>query len=111
MALISLCGCEGWSAPLLFTCNSQVFSRVGSFDNGDTTYMLHNPLCRVSTGKPVLSGHSKRIPNLVFKTDFRLMQVKLLQNAQREHSAILSTFIKLPFVDKTFVLYIFEWAF
>ena len=28
---------------------------------------------------------------------------------RREHSAILSTFIKLHFVFKTFVLYIFEW--
>ena len=28
-----------------------------------------------------------------------------------EHSAILSTFIKLPFVIKTFVLSIFEWPF
>ena len=28
-----------------------------------------------------------------------------------EHSAILSTFIKLPFVVKTFVLSIFEWLF
>ena len=32
-----------------------------------------------------------------------------MQNAPREHSAILSTFIKLPFVFKTFVLSIFEW--
>ena len=32
---------------------------------------------------------------------------KVLQNAPREHSAILSTFIKLPFVFKTFVLSIF----
>ena len=29
----------------------------------------------------------------------------------REHSAILSTFIKLPFVIKIFVLFIFEWPF
>ena len=29
----------------------------------------------------------------------------------REHSAILSTFIKLPFVIKTFVLSFFEWLF
>ena len=28
-----------------------------------------------------------------------------------EHSAILSTFIKLPFVIKIFVLYIIEWPF
>ena len=30
---------------------------------------------------------------------------------QGEHSAILSTFIKLPFVIKIFVLSIFEWLF
>ena len=32
-----------------------------------------------------------------------------MQNAPREPSAILSTFIKLPFVFKTFVYSIFEW--
>ena len=37
------------------------------------------------------------------------MQVKVLQNAPREHSAILSTSIKLPFVVKTFVLSFYEW--
>ena len=34
-----------------------------------------------------------------------------MQNAPREHSAILSTFIKLPFIFKTFVLSIFELPF
>ena len=33
-----------------------------------------------------------------------LCRSKVLQNAPREHSAILSTFIKLSFVVKTFVL-------
>ena len=32
-----------------------------------------------------------------------------MQNATREHSAIILTFIKLSFVFKTFVLSIFEW--
>ena len=45
----------------------------------------------------------KKTKNMFFKTDYRLMQVKVL------HSAILSTFIKLPFVIKIFVLSIFEW--
>ena len=31
--------------------------------------------------------------------------------SKREHSAILSTFIKLPFVIKIFVVSIFEWPF
>ena len=49
-------------------------------------------------------GHQKP----VFKTDYRLMQVKIIAG---EHSAIVLTFIiyKLPFVIKTFVLSIFEW--
>ena len=44
-----------------------------------------------------------------------LMQVKNITECSKlsnlEHSAILSTFIKLPFVIKTFVLSIFEWPF
>ena len=32
-----------------------------------------------------------------------------MQNAPRDHSTIFSTFIKLQFVFKTFVLSIFEW--
>ena len=40
---------------------------------------------------------------MVFKTEYGLMQ--------REHSAILSTFIKLPVVNKIFVLSIFEGPF
>ena len=50
------------------------------------------------TLKPVLSGHSKRRPKLVFKTNYRIMQVK--SNAD--------CFIKLPFAIKTFVLSCFE---
>ena len=34
-----------------------------------------------------------------------------MQNAPKGASAILSTFIKLPFVIKIFVLSIFEWSF
>ena len=37
------------------------------------------------------------------------MQVKII--AEWEHSAILSIFIKLPFVIEIFVLSIFEWPF
>ena len=36
---------------------------------------------------------------------------KYCRMLQGEHSAILSTFIKLPFVIKIFVLAIFEWPF
>ena len=43
---------------------------------------------------------------LVFKTKYRLMQVKSIAD-----SAILWTFIKLPINIKIFVLSIFEWPF
>ena len=49
---------------------------------------------------------------MVFKTDYHLMQVeKYCRMLQSEHSALLSTFIKLPVVIKTFVLSIFQWQF
>ena len=58
------------------------------------------------------NGHSQKDQKLVFKTNYRLMQVKSIAECSKGgHSAILSTFIKLPFVIKIFVLSIFEWPF
>ena len=48
----------------------------------------------------------KEDQKLVFKAYYRLMQV---ESIAVEHSAILLTFIKLPFVIKVFALSIFEW--
>ena len=59
--------------------------------------------------KSVSIGHSQKDQKLVFKTNYCLMQVKSI--AERELSAILSTFIKRPFVIKIFVLSAFEWPF
>ena len=42
------------------------------------------------TVKPVLSGHSKRRLKLVFKTDYRLMQVKSI--AECSNGSILQYF-------------------
>ena len=56
------------------------------------------PESKIHKVKPVLSSHSKRRHKLAFKINYRLMQVML----QGEHSAILSTFIKLPFVNDIF---------
>ena len=44
--------------------------------------------------------------NLDFKTNYLLMQVNSI--AECSHSAILLTFVKLPFVIKIFVLSIFS---
>ena len=65
------------------------------------------------TAKPVLGRHPQKGLKLVFKTDNCSMQVKSIAEcslgAPREHSAILSTCIKLPSVCKIFVMSIFEW--
>ena len=54
----------------------------------------------------------KEDQELVFKTNYGLMQVKSIAECSKgEHSAILLTFIKPPFAFKTFVLSIFEWLF
>ena len=62
-----------------------------------------------STVKPTLSGHSKRRPKIGFQDQLSLNAgQKYCRMLQGEHSEIFSTFIKLPFVFKTFVLSIFE---
>ena len=60
------------------------------------------------TEKPVLSGHSKKDQKLVLRQIIAKCRSKRLQNAPREHSAILLTCTKLSPVFKTFVLSIFE---
>ena len=64
----------------------------------------------VYTVKPVLSGDSKGRPEIGFLDRLSLnVGQKFCSMLQGEHSAMLSTFIKLPFVIKIFVLSIFEW--
>ena len=61
------------------------------------------------TVKPVLSGHYKKT-KIVFQDRLSLNAgQKYYRMLPLEHSAILLTFIKLPFAIKTFVLSIFEW--
>ena len=70
------------------------------------TIVLINIAYSISCVKRPLS---KR-PKIGFQNQLnRLMQVKSI--AECSHSAILSTFIKLQFVVKIFVLSIFEWPF
>ena len=60
-------------------------------------------------------GHSQKDHNLVFKTNYLQLSLnaglKYFRMLQWEHSAILLTFSKLPFVIKIFVLSISEWPF
>ena len=73
---------------------------------------LDPKFCMHYTVKPVLRGHSKRNPKIGFQYQLSLKNKgqKYCRMLQKEHSAIFfSTFIKLPFVFKTFVLSIFEW--
>ena len=60
------------------------------------------------TVKPVFSGHSKRRPKIGFQDRLSLTAGQKYCRMLLEHSVILSTFIKLPFAFKTFVLFIFE---
>ena len=64
----------------------------------------------IHTVKPVLSGHSKRTSKIGFQGQLSLNAgQKYCRMLQGEHSAILLTFIKLPFSFKTFGLSIFKW--
>ena len=56
------------------------------------------------------SKNTQKDQNLVFKTGYHLNAgQKYYRTLRGEHSAILSSFIKLPFVIKTRLLSIFEW--
>ena len=58
------------------------------------------------------NGYSQEDRKLVFKTNYQFNAgQKYCRMLQGKHSAILSTYIKLPFVIKIFVLPIFEWPF
>ena len=95
-------------APYGQTHKNLVLIAAGSSNASDKSAHPHS-LYFSHTVKPVLSGHSKRRQKLVFKTDYGLMQVKSIAECSKgEHSAILLTFIKLPFAIKTFVLSILE---
>ena len=78
------------------------------------SFLILIQLCRLPViymySKTCFKRPLKKRPKMVFKTHYRLMQIKkVLQNAPREHPAILLTCIKLPSVIKTFDLFIFEW--
>ena len=77
---------------------------------GSKKDLLSSSILLQYTVKPVLSGHSKIRPKKGFQDQllFNAGQ-KYCRMLQGEQSAILSTFIKLPFVIKIFVLSIFEW--
>ena len=62
------------------------------------------------TVKPVLSGHSKRSPKLVFKTDYHLMQVKSI--AECSKGSILQYFrlsLSYHLSLRYFFLFLSEW--
>ena len=61
--------------------------------------------CKTCLKRPL----KKKIKNWFSRPIIAKCRSKVLQNAPKEHSAILLTFLKLPFVFKTFVLSIFEW--
>ena len=64
----------------------------------------------MNTVKPVFRGHSKKGQNIGFQDQLSLNAgQKYCRMLQGEHSATLSTFIKLPFAIKTFILPSFEW--
>ena len=63
------------------------------------SYFVHYMHSKTCHKRPL-----KTDQKLVFKTDYRFMQVKSISECPREHSAILSIVIKLLFSIKIFAL-------
>ena len=62
-----------------------------------------------TTVKLALISFSKQDQKLVFKSDYLLMQGQSIEDCSKRAFCNNFDHIKLPFVFKTFVLYIFEW--
>ena len=68
--------------------------------------------CRLKYSKTCVKRPLSKIPKIDLQDQLSLNAgPKYCRMLQAEHSAILSTFIKLPFIIKIFVLSIFEWPF
>ena len=73
-------------------------------ENNFYKHMGHSDHSILVYSKTCLKWTLKRkTKNCLSKTDYRLMRVKSSEECSK-HSVILLTFIKLPFVFKTFVL-------
>ena len=65
-------------------------------------YILYKSLVAKYTVKPVLNGHSKRRSKIGFQDQLSLNAgQKYCRMLQAEHSALLLTFIKLPYSHNT----------
>ena len=61
----------------------QLVSKCNTLASFVTNCTLLAVLIHMGTVKPVLSSHPKRRPKLVFKTDYRLMQVKSIAECSK----------------------------
>ena len=76
------------------------------------TEVLLNELLKFDYSKTCVKRPLSKRPKIGFQDQLSLNAgQKYCRMLQVEHSAILSTFIKIPFVIKMFVLSIFEWPF
>ena len=66
--------------------------------------LQHNQMHHEKVQQNLCKTATLKKTKLVFKTNYRLMQVKSIAKC----SQILTTFIKLPFVIKIFILSVFE---
>ena len=101
--IIVLVSWQQWYNPPFITTGGRVAVKHG-WQKSYRTLLIHGRV------KSVLSGHSKRTPKIGFQYHLSLNAgQKYCRMLQGEHSAILSTFIKLQFVIKIFALSFFEW--
>ena len=89
-----------------------LIASVSSDGSGESAYaQTHQSLCSLHVQfKTCVKQPLSEKPKIGFQDQLSLIAgQKYCRMLQGEHSAILSTFIKLPFVIKIFVLPIFEW--
>ena len=113
---VRLCKDGNWQIILIddvFPCNSHgqlIFSQVKHEVAWSGTVVDRHRLKVRLYGKTCVKRPLSKRPKIGFQDQLSLNAgQKYCRMLQGEHSAILSTSIKLPFVIKIFVLSIFEW--
>ena len=104
-------GCRGRLGPKILLIPTG-YIKMSVYDMSKILYVgpytFMSIVCWYINSKTCVKRPLSKRSRMVFNANYRFMHVK---NIAREHSAILSTFIKLPFGINIFILSIFEWPF
>ena len=87
------------------------WASLGKLEQGVNQYFVHILSLVTENSKTCVKWPLSKRPKIIFKINYRLMQIKSIAECSKGAFCNTFNFIKLPFVIKIFVMSIFEWSF